>query len=317
MTSPIDLRQILRSLGDQLIDVSGDVERVVTHPAPIDEARDASAISFCTRTGEAAQRLIAATGAGVVLCDESVARPGDGQGAPTLVRVRQPRLAFLRIVAEFFTRPRPAGVHPTAIIDPAARIHPSATIGAYAVLGACEVGERSWIGSHVQLGDGTRVGRNVSIFPGTIVGADGFGYQRNDDGEFEKFPHVGGVVVEDDVEIGANSCVDRGTLGDTVIRRGAKIDNFVHIAHNVVVGRHSAVIAHAMIGGSTRIGDHAWIAPSACIRDGLTIGDRAVVGLGAVVVKDVAAGETVMGAPARAAAEYKQLLQQFRTLAGG
>jgi UDP-3-O-[3-hydroxymyristoyl] glucosamine N-acyltransferase len=316
MTTELSLDEILRSLGGQLIDVLGDRGRSVTHPAPITDARDVSAITFCNRTGEAAQRMIAATGAGVVICDDT-APPYGWSGAPTLVRVREPRLAFLRVVAEFFTRRPAVGVHPTAVVDAAAHVHAGASIGAFAVVGACEIGDGSRVGSHVHLADGTRVGRNVNIFPGTVVGADGFGYQRNETGEFEKFPHVGGVLIEDDVEIGANVCIDRGTLGDTIIRAGAKIDNFVHIAHNVVVGRHTAVIAHAMIGGSTRIGDYAWVAPCACVRDGLTVGDRAVIGLGAVVVKDVAAGETVMGAPAREAAEYKRLLQRLRSLPQG
>ena len=94
------------------------------------------------------------------------------------------------------------------------------------------------------------VGKNVIIHSNTVIGADGFGYQRNKDGSFEKFPHIGGVIIEDHVEIGANTCIDRGALGNTIIRNGAKIDNLVHIAHNVVIGQNTAVIANAMIGGS-------------------------------------------------------------------
>ena len=116
--------------------------------------------------------------------------------------------------------------------------------------------------------------------------------------EFEKFPHIGGVVIEDDVEIGANACIDKGTLGDTIIRKGSKLDNFVHIAHNVTIGQHTAVIAHAMIGGSTVIGNYSWIAPSVVIRDGLNIGNNVLVGLGAVVTKNIPDNETWAGIPA-------------------
>lgn len=106
-------------------------------------------------------------------------------------------------------------------------------------------------------------------------------------------------MIEDDVDIGANTCIDRGALGDTRIGRGARIDNLVHIAHNVQVGAHAAVIADAMIGGSAKIGAYAWIAPSACIRDRVSVGERAVVGLASLVTKDVPADVTVLGAPAR------------------
>lgn len=147
-----------------------------------------------------------------------------------------------------------------------------------------------------------------------MIGADGFGYQRNESGELEKFPHLGGVVIEDNVEIGSNTCIDRGTLGDTIIREGSKIDNLVHIAHNVIVGRHAIVIAHSMVGGSVRIGDYAWVSPSACLRDVISIGDRSTVGLGAVVVKDVPDGGTVMGTPARPAEEYKAYLKALEKI---
>src|SRR5690606_230154 len=124
--------------------------------------------------------------------------------------------------------------------------------------------------------------RNVTINAGTVIGAEGFGYQRNENGEFEKFPHIGGVIINDNVDVGSNTSIDRGALGNTIIGEGAKIDNLVHIAHNVKVGKHAAVIAHAMIGGSSVIGDYSWVAPNSAIRDQISIGNRVTVGLGAV-----------------------------------
>ncbi len=148
-----------------------------------------------------------------------------------------------------------------------------------------------------------------------MIGADGFGYERNEVGELEKFPHVGGVLIEDNVEIGANSCIDRGSLGDTRICQGARIDNLVHIAHNVYVGRHAVVIANAMVGGGTHIGDFAWVAPSACLRDRIKIGDKSLVGLASLVTKDVPNGETVLGCPARSLAKHKRLLTHWTAVA--
>jgi UDP-3-O-[3-hydroxymyristoyl] glucosamine N-acyltransferase len=145
-------------------------------------------------------------------------------------------------------------------------------------------------------------------------GPVGFGYSRNEKGELEKFPHLGGVVIEDDVDIGSNTSIDRGTLGNTLIRQGAKIDNLVHIAHNVVVGKHAAVIAHAMIGGSTVIGDYGWVAPSAALMNGIAIGTYATVGLGAVVTKDIPADETWAGIPARPLKEFSAIQRALKGL---
>jgi UDP-3-O-[3-hydroxymyristoyl] glucosamine N-acyltransferase len=128
------------------------------------------------------------------------------------------------------------------------------------------------------------------------------------------FPHVGGVEIEDDVEIGANTCIDRGSLGNTIVRRGAKIDNLVHIAHNVVVGRNAFVIANAMIGGSTILGDGSWTSPSATLRDGIRIGDGATVGLGAVVTKSIPDGAVWMGTPARPISEFVAMQKKLKDL---
>lgn len=313
MSKPIALAVLLEGLPVER--VVGSAERAVTAPAPIGEATE-TAFTFCSKPGEAGLDLMRRTRARVVLCAPGHDLATMDTAGKTFVIVADPRLAFLRIVGRLFTPPVPAGIHPTAVIEQGSTVHPAASIGAFAFVGTdCAIGEGTVIHGHVHIYPRTRIGRNVTIHSGTVIGADGFGYQRNEKGELEKFPHIGGVVIEDGVEIGSNTSIDRGTLSDTTIREGARIDNLVHIAHNVVVGRHAAVIAHAMIGGSTIIGDGAWIAPSACLRDGLRIGNGATVGLGAVVVKDVADGETVMGAPARPAAQQKAILAALGRLA--
>ena len=130
----------------------------------------------------------------------------------------------------------------------------------------------------------------------------------------EKFPHIGTVIIEDDVEIGSNTCIDRGTLGDTIIGEGVRIDNLVHISHNVEIGRHSAVIANAMVGGGTKIGELSWVAPSSSVRDRLEIGDNSVIGLASVVTKDISPNKTVMGSPAREQSEQKALLKYWKSV---
>lgn len=304
---------VVALLGEEVRRVVGSLETEIWYAAPLGAAEH-GAIAFCTAPGESGTALISASRASVVLCAYAGAPEGDFDSR-TLILVDAPRLAFIRVVAALFSPPPPRGIHSSAIIDPEARIAGDVYVGPGAYIGQCSIGSGSVIHGRVYVYSGTRIGSNVIIHAGSVIGADGFGYQRDEQGTFVKFPHLGGVTIEDDVEIGANACIDRGTLSDTLIREGAKIDNLVHIAHNVVVGRHTAVIAHAMIGGSTKIGDYAWVAPSACIRDGLTLGDRSIVGLGAVVVKDVLPGQTVMGVPAREEADYKVLLSRFRQLA--
>lgn len=231
--------------------------------------------------------------------------PGSGQ-----IISPDPRLDFARVMQRFFVNERSAGVHPSAVIHPTARIDKSVFIGALTVVAEnVEIGEGSTIHSGVHIYPRVKIGKHVVINSGTVVGADGFGYAREPSGEIVKIPHLGGVVIGDDVEIGAGTCIDRGTLSDTVIGEGTKIDNLVHIAHNVHVGTHCLVIAHAMIGGSVRIGDRTWVAPCACVKEQTQIGENAVIGLGAVVIKSVEAGTTVMGSPARNSDYYKKVLK--------
>ncbi len=178
------------------------------------------------------------------------------------------------------------------------------------------VADDAAIGYGVVLGEGVRIGRGVEIGPytciahtsigaGTKIGAhcsiglQGFGFERSLSGEWVRFPHIGTVEIAEDVEIGSNTCIDRGALGATRVERGAKIDNLVHIAHNVVVGEGCLIIAHAMVAGSVKLEPGAWIAPSAAILNQLTVGAGATIGLGAVVIRDVAPGATVAGNPAR------------------
>jgi UDP-3-O-[3-hydroxymyristoyl] glucosamine N-acyltransferase len=309
------LKRVLEILGDAVINVIGPAERTITHPAPIHEAQSEMAITFSAKADVEALEQICDTKAGVVLCPSKEVINELTVDGKTLIVVTDPRLSFLRLVQALFTEPKPKGIHPTAAIDPEANIHPDVYIGPFTYIGKCEIGAGTVIYGHVYIYSKTRIGRDVIIHAGTVIGADGFGYHRNELGKLEKFPQVGGVVIEDNVEIGSNTSIDRGTLGNTIVREGAKINNLVHIAHNVVVGRHAVVNAHASVSGSTRIGDYAWVAPNASLRDGISIGERVTVGMGAVVVKDVPDGATVMGVPARPVEEYKLMLKALRQLA--
>ncbi len=253
--------------------------------------------------------------ASVVITDKEVESKKLESKNKAVVLVENPREIFIRILNECFPPEKKKGeIHPSSEIDNEADIHPSVYIGPHCVIGKCKIGANSIIHPNVIINDNVTVGKNVIINPGSIIGYDGFGYNRNEKGHLEKFPHYGGVIIEDDVEIGSNVCIDRGTLGNTIIKKGAKIDNFCHISHNVIIGRHSAVIAHAMVGGSTIVGDYSWIAPSAALIDGIKVGNKALVGLGAVVTKDVQDNEVVVGNPAIPLERFKKIQKILKNL---
>jgi UDP-3-O-[3-hydroxymyristoyl] glucosamine N-acyltransferase len=219
----------------------------------------------------------------------------------TFLLYANPRKAFRDILFTFFT---PKEIE--AGISPAAHIGKNVKLGAKVSIGHNTVIEDNVvIGNNVRIGHGnsilrnTIIGNQVVIGNNNTVGGVGFGYEKNDEGHYELMPHLGNVIIEDTVEIGNNSCIDRAVLGSTIIRRNAKIDNLVHISHGVEIGENSLIIAHAIVCGSVKIGANVWVAPNSSIRNKVTIGDDSTIGLAAVVVKDVAAGETVIGNPAR------------------
>lgn len=244
----------------------------------------------------------------------------------TLIRVPNARLAFARVLPWFYPEPEFApGIHPTAVVAASARVDPTAHVGPLCVVGEraqlgprvvlmagdyvgddCVLGEDTRLFPGVTLYAGTRVGCRVRLHAGVVVGSDGFGYVL-DGGAHRKVPQVGHVVIEDDVELGANVTVDRGALGATVIGRGTKVDNLVQIAHNVVIGEHCIVVAQAGIAGSTRLGHHVTVAGQAGIVGHLKVGDRAVIAAQSGVTNHVPAGEVWLGSPARPAVQMKRL----------
>ena len=178
-------------------------------------------------------------------------------------------------------------------------------IGPQSYIGNCEVGQGTIIESNVYVHTDTKIGKWVIIHPGAVIGSVTVAFERDDNGKLEKFPQLGRVVIEDDVEIGSNTCIARGSLSgnDTLIGKGTKVDDLVHIGHGVRVGKHCMIVTGAAMCGSVKIGDYTWIAPQACIREGITIGNRVLVGMGSVVTRDVPDNSVVFGSPAKPAGE--------------
>lgn len=237
--------------------------------------------------------------------------------AKVLIRVANARVAAAQILPLFFpAEPIAAGTHPSAVVAETARIHATAWVGPHCVIGpdvvvgagtqllggnhlgrGVSIGEDVTLHPHVVLYPLTRVGNRVTIHAGTVIGSDGYGYVF-DQGRHLKMPQVGQVVIHDDVEIGANTAIDRGALGPTTIGQGTKIDNLVHVAHNVTLGRHCLIMGQVGFAGSTTLGDYGVIASQSGIAGHLKLGQQSVVGAKSGVMRDVPDRETVLGIPA-------------------
>ena len=234
------------------------------------------------------------------------------------LRARDPYFALARALEVFYTPPRvEPGVHLTAVVHPTAKIGTGASVGPYAVIDAgARIGARARIGSHVVIGaeaeigddfvahahasvrERIRIGDRVTLQNGAVVGGDGFGYAMTPDGKAHKMPQAGTVILEDDVEIGANSTVDRATVGATRVRRGAKIDNLVMIAHGCDVGEGCFVAAQSGLAGSTKLGRLVQVGGQAGFAGHLEIGDMVRVAAQSGVPNDVPSGKTIGGYPA-------------------
>ena len=234
-----------------------------------------------------------------------------------LIRVPNPRVAVARLLPLFHPPAKPAaGVHPSAVIAHTAKIDPSARVGPLcAIADGVEIGANAVLhgGNHIgrnsRIGDDTQlfpnvvvyedciIGNRVLIHASTVIGADGYGYVF-DEGRHRKVLQVGNVIIEDDVEIGANSAVDRAALGSTIVGAGSKIDNFVHVAHNCVLGKHVLVMGQSGFAGSTTVGDYSVVAAQAGISGHLKLGRQSTIGAKSGVMRDVPDGGTVLGMPA-------------------
>jgi UDP-3-O-[3-hydroxymyristoyl] glucosamine N-acyltransferase len=242
-----------------------------------------------------------------------------------LIRVSNARVAVARLLPLFFPpETESPGIHPSAVVAPSARLDPSAHIGPHCVIGEnVKLGARCVLlgGNHVRkdcvLGDDvvlhpnvvlyprTQVGNRVIIHAGTVIGSDGYGYVF-DQGRHLKMLQVGQVIIHDDVEIGANAAIDRGALGPTLIGQGTKIDNLVHVAHNVSFGRHNLIMGQCGFAGSTTLEDYCVIASQSGIAGHLTIGAQATVGAKSGVMRDIPPQGTVLGIPAQPDKQFKR-----------
>lgn len=218
----------------------------------------------------------------------------------TLLLVNNPRRAFQRILQLFYSEINLKKIESTAIIFPTVKIGNHCYIGHNVVIeDNVKIGNNTVIMHNSVILKNTIIGNNCIIGSNCTIGGLGFGYEKNEHGEFEFIYHIGNVLIENNVEIGNNTCIDRAVLGSTHIEHNVKIDNLVHIAHGCQIGYNTLIIANAMVAGSVAIGNNTWVAPSSSILNNKIIGDNVTIGLGAVVIKDIDSEDIVVGNPSK------------------
>jgi UDP-3-O-[3-hydroxymyristoyl] glucosamine N-acyltransferase len=317
------LAEIVERFGGEVL---GDPKTAISQVATLESA-SSQHISFLTHRKY--RKQLALTRAGALILDKS---DSDLTGLPRIV-CDNPYFYFAKVSA-LFNPPQAAkpGVHKTAVVERGARIPVSASIGAGAYIGrgvklgrAVVIGPGCHVGEGVELGAGSRlharvtvysgcrIGQRALIHSGAVIGADGFGIAL-DDGRWRKIPQIGRVVIGDDVEIGANTCIDRGALDDTVIEDGVKLDNLIQVGHNVRIGAHTAIAGCTGIAGSTRVGKHCMIGGAASIVGHLDIVDRVVILAGAVVTRSIMKAGTYGGHPAQNSRSWTHNMARLRHL---
>jgi UDP-3-O-[3-hydroxymyristoyl] glucosamine N-acyltransferase len=235
---------------------------------------------------------------GIVICPNTEGAPF--QETCTYLQAENPRIAFYQTLKILYPSTLTPNIAESVKIASDVVLGKNISIGENVVIEAgCSIGDNVEIGHNTVLKKGTQIHANVQIGSNNVIGGVGFGYEHNEDGAWELIPHIGNVVIEEDVEIGNCTCIDKAVLGSTILRKNCKIDNLVHIAHGVEIGENVLVIAHAMVAGSVQVGKNSWIAPGALIINQVSVGENTTIGLGAVVIKDVADNQTVVGNPAK------------------
>ena len=313
-------------------EVIGDPNVEILRVAKIEEAGAGDLTFFANPKYE---KYIAATKASAILVSTGFDTARTPASRLVFIKVQDPYVAFLQILKRITLMPDafPKGIHATAIVPSSAKVGPGVSLGAHVVLGenavvgantkishgcvlgdGSSVGEDSLIYPNVSIYHGCRVGNRVILHSGVVVGSDGFGFAPKSDGTYEKIPQLGIAVVEDDVEVGANCTIDRATMGQTLLKRGVKLDNLVHIAHNVVVGENTVIAAQTGISGSTKVGKNVIIAGQVGIVGHIEIADRSVLMAQSGIPKSTEPGKSYLGTPAKERLKAMKIEAVIRSL---
>jgi len=319
----IGLLEIAKLVGGKLI---GDADVIINSVAKIDEAGKGD-LTFLYLSHY--EKFFASTGASAILVKPEFSK---SRSDIAYIEVKEPEKAFASVIIKFFTPEiKLNGIDKTAFVDSSTSLGKNVALGKNVVVGAnciignnvkifhntvlldnVEVGDNSILFQNISVREDCKIGKSVIIHPGTVIGADGFGYQKDGKGVYHKVPQIGNVVIEDDVEIGANTTIDRAALGSTIIRKGTKIDNLVQIAHNVTVGNNTIMSAQSGVSGSVKIGDNVILAGQVGLAGHLEIGDDVILIAQSGVSKSISKPGMYFGSPAKEFKTAKILEAHFR-----
>ena len=326
-------KQIAEMIGGR---VEGNENAAINSFAKIEEGKP-GAISFLSNPKYT--HYLYETQSSVVLINEDVVL--EQPVAATLIRVKNAYESVAKLLQLYESmKPRKTGIEPQAYISEKATIGKDCYIGAFAYIGdgavigdstqiyphtvigeGVKIGEKSTIFPNVTIYQGCQLGKNVTIHAGSVIGADGFGFAPNASG-YDKIPQIGIVVIEDDVEIGANTCVDRSTMGQTIIHKGVKLDNLIQVAHNCEIGENTVMSAQVGLAGSTKIGSWCMVGGQAGFSGHIKIADKTFIGAQAGVISNTKSGQQLIGSPAidpkvffKASAIYKHLPEMYQQIA--
>lgn len=290
----LSLKEIIHNIG--VTQIVGDANVIITEPIQLEANNERTDVIMWANAKN--YETLKQVKYGAIICHDIA--PEDIQANCQYLIAENPRSAFRLLLQMYFMPPETRTIARTAVIDPSVKLGKNLSIGEYVVIEAgCTIGDDTTIGHNTVIKSRTHIGNHVQIGSSNVIGGVGFGYEKDEKGDYVIIPHVGNVVIENGVEIGNCTCVDRGVLGSTTLKENCKIDNLVHIAHGVVVGRNALVIALALVAGSVEVGENAWIAPSSSIMQKVKIGKNATVGMGAVVLRNIGEGEVWVGNPAK------------------
>ena len=288
----ITARTIAELLGGEVV---GDPAAVVTGPARIEQARKGN---VCFYANPKYEHYIYDTKASIVLVNDDLEL--EHPVSATLIRVPNAYECVAKLMQMYATSlPKKTGVDPLAFVSKTAEIGKDVYVGPFAYIGdGVKIGDGTRIFPNVTIYDGCQIGKNVTIHAGAVIGADGFGFAPNTDG-YEKIPQLGIVIIEDNVEIGANTCVDRSTMGQTIIHKGVKLDNLIQVAHNCEIGENTVMSAQVGMAGSTKIGAWCMVGGQAGFSGHIQVADRTMIGAQCGVIGNTKGdGETLIGSPA-------------------
>ena len=315
-----DVLSLLGDLGcDYSVEKSSHLEKIEIRGISSLDRATKNDLTFCSSRGPEGVASILNSKAGVILCQKDM----EGMVFPkkeksqSFIFLDNPRLTYIQIINRLYKKKRLIGISPTAVISKTARIAPNCYIGNYCTIGDnCKIADNTVIYDRVTILQDTVIGKNCIIQPGVTIGADGFAFERYDSSlKLESFPHMSGVIIRDDVEVFSNCSIARGSLSDTIIGKGTKLDALVHVAHNVIIGENCELTAGTIVGGSTIIGNSCWTGLNSTLKHKIKIGKKVIIGCGASVIHNVPDEDIVAGVPAKSI-KHKVNSNQLFLMAG-